>query len=101
MFFTMTAAIGGAMTAGIWLSQDGAAAAGLAALTVGLMSAAAAASLMIRLDRRTRATDPAIEAEPVADERPRLPRRRVAGSCPPHRRRRPGQPRTARLASAL
>ncbi|KMO43787.1 hypothetical protein VQ03_06860 [Methylobacterium tarhaniae] len=97
MFLTMTAAIGGAMMAGIWLSQAGIAAAGLAAMIVGLTSAGVAAQVVVRLDRRTRAAGPEVEAEPVIDERPRLPRRRSAGSCPPLRRRRPGRP----LAPAL
>lgn len=91
MFFTMTAAIGAGLTTATFLIQDGPVAAGLAALTVGLASAAFAAALVVRIDRR------AGNPEPATDDVPRLTRRRVAGSSPPHRSR----PAAARFASAL
>ncbi len=93
MFFTMTAAIGAGLTTATFLIQDGPVAAGLAALTAGLASAAFAASLVVRIDRRAGAEDP----EPATDDVPRLTRRRLAGSYPPHHPR----PGAARFASAL
>ncbi len=81
MFFTLTAAIAGSLAAAAWLIQDGPAAATCAALAVGIASAAVAAFLVAQLDRRAPAAGP--ESETVADERPRLPRRRAV--APPAR----------------
>ncbi|TNC13342.1 hypothetical protein FF100_11030 [Methylobacterium terricola] len=97
MFFTLTAAIGGSLTAGVFLIDDGAAAAVLAALTVGLASAALAASLVVRLDRRVRMRRLDAGPERAADDVPRLARRRLAGSYPPYHPR----PGAARFASVL
>ncbi|MCF4126387.1 hypothetical protein [Methylobacterium sp. SyP6R] len=58
MFFTMTAAIGAAMTAAVWSIDGGLTVAGLAAGAAGLASAAAASLVMIRLDRRGHAIEP-------------------------------------------
>ncbi|AWB25378.1 hypothetical protein DA075_31255 [Methylobacterium currus] len=103
MFFTMTAAIGGAMAAAAWSIQDGPTIVALAAGAAGLICATAAASLVVRLDRRVRAADPGAGEEPgpgqTADEWPRLPRRRAAGSCPPGRDRLSVRPDAARFAS--
>ncbi|MFH6782539.1 MULTISPECIES: hypothetical protein [Methylobacterium] len=92
MFFTLTAAIGGSLTAATFLIEDGPAAAGLAALTVGLVSAALAAILVVRIDRRAGARG----SEPTTGDVPRLARRRLGRSYPPHHPR----PGAARFASA-
>ncbi|KMO11973.1 hypothetical protein [Methylobacterium platani] len=97
MFFTLTAAIAGSLAAAAWLIQDGPAAATCAALAVGIASAAVAAFLVAQLDRRAPAAGP--ESETVADERPRLPRRRAVAACPPGLLRRRASA-AGRLASA-
>ncbi len=71
MFFTMTTAIGAAMTAAVWSIDDGLTVAGLAAGAAGLASAAAASLVMVRVDRR-RTTDPETGTDPVPADLPRL-----------------------------
>lgn len=103
MFFVTTAAIGGSLMAVAFLIQDGLAAAGLAALMVGLASAALAASVLAQVERRAGAgryagSGPAAgRPGPAIDDLPRLARRRVAGTFPPHHPR----PGAARFAPAL
>ncbi len=82
MFFTMTAAIGAAMTAAVWSIDGGLVVAGLVAGTAGLASAAAASLVMIRVDRRAQAIDPEIGKDLVPADLPRLGRPRRGRFAP-------------------
>ncbi len=82
MFFTMTAAIGGALAAAAWSIQDGPTIAALVAGAAGVANAAAAAILVAQVDRRATATGPEAGTKPAADDIPRLRRRRIAPFAP-------------------
>ena len=82
MFFTMTAAVGAAMTAAVWSIDGGLVVAALVAGAAGLASAAAASFVMIRVDRRARAIGPEAGAEFVCADLPRLGRPRRVRLAP-------------------
>ncbi len=82
MFFTMTAAIGAAMTAAAWSIDDGLVVAGLAAGAAGLASAAATSLVMVRVDRRARAIGPDAVTDLVSTDLPRLERPRRGRFAP-------------------